>query len=233
MTAAAVTERFEAFLDELRARAQADPDIVGLVGLGSTAERDRVDEWSDHDFALVTAPGRQERFRSSLDWLPAAGSIALELREHHGGVKVIYDDGHVLEFGITDLAGLAGWAANAFDVLYDAGGVAEAMADIVAKPLPTGAPDDVRDVSLVLTQLFIGVGRARRGELLVPETASARRPSGTCCRCWADGSRRPGPCASTAWTRGAASRRPTRPWARGSTTCSRVGRRTAPGRCST
>lgn len=116
--------------------------------------------------AAVTAPGRQERFRSSLDWLPAAGSIALELREHHGGVKVIYDDGHVLEFGITDLAGLAGWAANAFDVLYDAGGVAEAMADIVAKPLPTGAPDDVRDVSLVLTQLFIGVGRARRGELL-------------------------------------------------------------------
>ena len=164
--AAATLERFEAVLDELRAMAEADPDIVGLVGMGSTAERDRVDEWSDHDFALLTAPGTEDRFRVCLDWFPGADGIALSVREHHGGMKVIYDDGRVLEFGITDLAGLAGWHANAYDVLYDAGGVADAMAKVAARPLPTGGPDDARDVSLVLTQLFIGVGRARRGELL-------------------------------------------------------------------
>ena len=166
LATAEIRERFEGLLDELRATAEADADIVGLVGMGSTAERDRVDEWSDHDFALLTAPGAGERFRQSLDWLPGAGGIALSVREHHGGMKVIYDDGRVLEFGITDLAGLHGWHANAYDVLYDAGGVADAMAKVVARPLPTGGPDDVRDVSLVLTQLFIGVGRARRGELL-------------------------------------------------------------------
>jgi hypothetical protein len=166
MTTTAIRECFGAFLDELRATAEADPDIVGLVGMGSTAERDRVDEWSDHDFALLTTPGAQERFRQGLDWLPGTEDIALQVREHHDGLKVIYDDGHVLEFGITDLVGLADWHANAYDVLYDAGGVAEAMAKVVARPLPAGAPDDVRDVSLVLTQLFIGVGRARRGELL-------------------------------------------------------------------
>lgn len=163
---AAIRERFDAFLDALTATARVDPDIVGLVGMGSTAERDRVDEWSDHDFALLTVPGAGERYRDRLDWLPGAEEIALRVREPHGGMKVIYDDGRVLEFGITDLAGLAGWHANAYDVLYDAGGVAAAMANVAARPLPTGVPDDERDVGLVLTQLFIGVGRARRGELL-------------------------------------------------------------------
>lgn len=163
---ARVLERFEDFLSDLRARAQADPDVVGLVGLGSTAERDRVDEWSDHDFALVTRPDSQERFRAGTDWLPDAESIALRLREHHGGGKVIYDDGSVLEFGVADLADLAGWSANAYEVLYDDGGVAEAMVAVAAKPLPAGEFDDARDAGLVLTQILIGVGRARRGELL-------------------------------------------------------------------
>ncbi|TFB46550.1 hypothetical protein [Cryobacterium tagatosivorans] len=163
---AATRARFDAFLAELRATAEADPEIVGLVAMGSTAERDRVDEWSDHDFALLTVPGAEDRFRDSLAWLPGADQIALSVREHHGGMKVIYDDGRVLEFGITDLPGLAGWHANAYDVLYDANGVTDAMARVAARPLPTGGPDDARDLALVLTQLFIGVGRARRGELL-------------------------------------------------------------------
>ena len=104
--------------------------------------------------------------RKDLSWLPAAGSIALSLVEHHGGVKVIYDDGHVLEFGIASVESLRGWSGNAVRVLVDKGGVTEAVAAMVAKPLPTGERDDARDVRLVCTQVLIGVGRSRRGELL-------------------------------------------------------------------
>src|SRR5690606_5188149 len=124
------------------------------------------DEWSDHDFALVTIPAHEDDFRHDLSWLPASSSIALSVVEHHGGVKVVYDDGHVLEFGIASLESLSGWSGNAVRVLVDKGGVSEAVASMVAKPLPTGSRDDARDVRLVCTQVLIGVGRARRGELL-------------------------------------------------------------------
>lgn len=166
-------ERFARFIDLLTATAERTPEIIGFVGMGSTAQRERADEWSDHDFALVTVEGAQDRFRYDLDWLPASESIALSVVEHHGGVKVIYEDGHVLEFGIASIDGLVrDWNANAdaFEVFYDAGGVAEAFAIVAAKPLPTGAPDNAGDVRLVLTQLLIGTGRARRGELLSANT---------------------------------------------------------------
>lgn len=166
MSAAQSPERFERFITLLTATAERDPGIVGLVGMGSTAQRHRADEWSDHDFALVTVDGAEDDYRADLSWLPGAAAIALSVRESHGGMKVIYDDGHVLEFGITSLAGLATWAGNAYEVFFDAGGVEEAFAAMVAKPLPTGERDDAADVRLVLTQVLIGLGRFRRGEVL-------------------------------------------------------------------
>ena len=159
-----VHDRFSRFLDRLVEFARTDDRVVGVVGMGSTAARQRVDEWSDHDFALVTKSGREDDFRFDLSWLPAAERIALSVVEDHGGVKVVYDDGHVLEFGITDIAGLAGWKANAYEVLVGPAELEGAMAAIAVRPAVDAAAG--RHVALVLTQLLIGVGRARRGERL-------------------------------------------------------------------
>jgi hypothetical protein len=162
-------QRFDRFLEDLLATAVDDPDIVGIVAMGSTAARDRVDEWSDHDIAVVTTAAACERFRSDLTtWLPDATSIAMSAREHHDGIVVVLDDGNVVELGVTSLDDLAHWGAdpNAVDVLYDTGGVAEVIAVVVATPPPTGAPDDARDIRVALARLLIGAGRARRGEVL-------------------------------------------------------------------
>ncbi len=159
-------ERFDEFIATLTATAAQHPNIVGFVGLGSTAHRDRTDDWSDHDFALVTTEGAQDAFRSDLSWLPWSTEIALSVIENHGGMKVIYDNGHVLEYGISSVDQLAHWSANAWTVFYDDHDVTATMESVAAKDLPTGAPDDNRDIRLVLTQLLIGVGRARRGEIL-------------------------------------------------------------------
>lgn len=158
-------ERFDEFIETLRRTAEATPEIVGFVGLGSTAARHRADEWSDHDFALVTLDGTEDSFRQDLGWLPWAHSVALSVIEDHGGMKVIYDDGHVLEYGITSLAHLAQWKANSWEVFYDGGGVTATMQAIDAETREIDA-NDGRDIRLVLTQLLIGVGRARRGETL-------------------------------------------------------------------
>lgn len=157
--------RFENYLHAVERGLAERADVVGLVGMGSTAERDRVDEWSDHDLAVVTTDGLQDAYRSAGAWLPDPDDIALEVHEHHGGVKVVYDDGHVIEYGVANLDELASWAANAYDVRLDRGGVAATMAAIAARPVPE-APELQRDLSLVLALTLIGVGRARRGEVL-------------------------------------------------------------------
>ncbi len=157
---------FEKYLEELADVARSRADVVGLAGFGSTADRSRVDQWSDHDFAWVTEPGAEDSYRYDLSWLPRSEQIALSVVEHHGGVKVIYDDGRVLEFGITSLADFVNWAGNRIEVIVDKGGVAEAVDTILHKPLPEGEPDASVAARLVLTQLLIGVGRARRGEVL-------------------------------------------------------------------
>lgn len=57
---ATTRQRFEDYLESVRARLATDTRVVGLVGMGSTAERWRVDEWSDHDLAIIVtqAPKR-------------------------------------------------------------------------------------------------------------------------------------------------------------------------------
>lgn len=159
-------ERFAVFLDEVVALAERDPRLVGLVVMGSGADPARLDEWSDHDLALVTVPGHQDTFRHDLSWLPRAESIAMSAVEHHGGVKVVYDDGHLVELGIATADELATWHGNAARVLVDKGGVAAAVRTMQERPLPTGPPDDARDVRVFCTLLLAGVGRARRGEVL-------------------------------------------------------------------
>ena len=157
---------FDRYLAELAAVAESRHDVLGLAGFGSTADRSRVDEWSDHDFALVTMDGAEDRYRHDLSWLPGSQHIALSVVEHHGGVKVVYDDGRVLEFGITSLADFTNWVGNRVEVIVDKGGVAAAVASILSAPLAEGGPDADRAIRLVLTQLLIGVGRYRRGEVL-------------------------------------------------------------------
>lgn len=158
-------DQFAEYLERLADVARGERDVVGLVAFGSTADRARVDEWSDHDFAWLTRPGADDRFRYDLAWLPDAERIALSVVEGHGGVKVVYDDGHVLEFGIASLDGYAQWVANRAEVIVDKGGVAEATAAILAKPAPAG-DDAERAIRLFVTQLLIGAGRARRGEVV-------------------------------------------------------------------
>ena len=53
---------YQRFLDELTSTLDADPLVLGLVALGSTADAALRDRWSDHDFWIITSPGSQSRY---------------------------------------------------------------------------------------------------------------------------------------------------------------------------
>lgn len=155
---------FDTLLSQLAETARSARDVVGLVAFGSTAARERADEWSDHDFAWLVSPGAAEKYRLDLTWLPHSQSIALSVVEHHGGVKVIYGNGHRLEFGIADVNSFSTWAGGPAEVIVGDDEVRRATRSVVANR-PEGTIDANREIRLFLTQLFSGVGRARRGEV--------------------------------------------------------------------
>lgn len=159
-------ERFEQYLRAVRDRLARDDRILGLVGMGSTAERHRVDEWSDHDLAIVTAPGHQEEVRRDRWWLPDAERIVLDVVEWHGGGTLVFDDGRVIEFGVASPEELAGWSVHHHDVLLDRGGVAEAVERAVARS-PRNRNASLADaLALVVAKVHVGAGKAQRGETL-------------------------------------------------------------------
>ena len=155
---------YRGFTTELVTRLEADPRVIGLVAAGSTAERDYApDEWSDHDFLVITVPGVQEELRSNLSWLPRAEEIALSFRETAHGLKVVYGDGHMLEFAIVDLGELGAVALNRTRVLIDRGGV-QVRVDETTRG--RDQPTDEFLFGMTVTGALVAGGRGGRGETL-------------------------------------------------------------------
>ena len=129
------------------------------------ADRDySPDEWSDHDFFLITRAGEQEPLRQDLRWLPAHERIVFSFRETEHGLKVLYDDGHMIEFAVFDVEEIALAGVNRYRTLLDRGGVEEACALVRDHPRPQR--DDDYLFGMVLSAALVAIGRGRRGELL-------------------------------------------------------------------
>jgi hypothetical protein len=159
---------YRSFTRHLRARLESDVRVLGLVALGSMAELGRTpDAWSDHDFFVITVAGAQESFRQDLSWLPESERIVLKVRETAHGLKVLYDDGHLLEFAIFDEAELHLARVNDYRVLLDRTNLEADLRHLRTKSAAEVASFDVeRAFALFLSALLVGAGRTARGEVL-------------------------------------------------------------------
>jgi hypothetical protein len=157
---------YAAFTAELRSSLDGRDGVLGLVAVGSMAARDyQPDEWSDHDFFVVTSTGSQEIFRQELEWLPRGDRITLAFRETDHGLKVVYDDAHLIEFAVFDPEELGLAGVNRYRVLLDTGGVEERLAEVAAATARR-PHDERRDFGMFVAHVLVGAGRARRGEVL-------------------------------------------------------------------
>lgn len=166
-------ELFLRYEDQLTANLAERDDVIGLVFVGSAADHSRFDEWSDHDFFVVTKAGHAEALRQDLSWLPNPGDIEISPRETAHGLKVVYRDGHVLEFAVFDDEELELASVNYNLVTLDkSGSFADRIAALEKRTSEQAvkAGEDYKPdarYELFLCQLLIGVGRARRGEALI------------------------------------------------------------------
>ena len=158
--------RFIKYSESLIDSCKKNPKIIGLVLVGSTAETERVDEWSDHDFFVITESNDQEPLRNDLSWLPQPQEIAFWFRETEHGLKVVYRSGDVLEFAIFDRDELRGCTVNHHRLAYGDEKVRQALSEAKNRLPEVVVGDDLADFRQFLSVLIIQVGRARRGELL-------------------------------------------------------------------
>jgi hypothetical protein len=156
--------------ERLWERLACEPDVLGLVALGSmSGEPPLPDAWSDHDFFVVTSHGAQERFRTRLDWLPDPDDVVLSFRETAHGVKALYRSAHLLEFAVFDPDELRLARVNRFRVLLDRADVAARMRAVreeSARASAADRPDDGWLLGQLLAALVVGTGRFQRGERL-------------------------------------------------------------------
>jgi hypothetical protein len=160
-----------AFTEAVCERLSGDPDLLGLVGLGSTSGLPPgPDRLSDHDLFLVVRPGTQERFRDDLRWLPtSAGPVALAFRETAHGVKVLLASGHLVEFAVFDPGELSLARVNRHALLLDRADLAPRLAQVrqaTVAALAGPRLDLPWHAGQLLTNLVTGAGRAARGERL-------------------------------------------------------------------
>jgi hypothetical protein len=159
-------EQFETFTGQLTANLEHDNRVIGLIALGSMAQQDyQPDEFSDHDFFVVTIDGEQEQFRQRFDWLPDRDQIVYTFRETQHGVKILYGSGHLLEYAVFDQEELFLAKVNRYRVLLDKSTIAEDLATI-EKASVSAPPDPNFLFGNFITHLFVGVGRYARGEKL-------------------------------------------------------------------
>ncbi len=142
------------------------PCVLGIVALGSTADPLLRDVWSDHDFAIVLHQADPEQFLSDVEWMPHAARIVGHAR--HGGIynTVVYDDGHKVEYVVSNDTSAAALLVTRFAMLLDRGEIKgrieEAHARTLARQKST-ADQASTPVNLAIV-LLTATHRLERGE---------------------------------------------------------------------
>lgn len=158
-------ERLLSRLDEIGHSLRDSGNALALLGLGSCGqETDRLDDYSDLDFFAIVDNGSKWRFINSLDWLERVGPIAYALRNTADGYKLMFEDGIFCEFAVFEPHELANipfapgrvvWQQPWFDARC-------------CEPKIDRAPEPSRDIHWLVgeavTNLYVGMGRYRRGE---------------------------------------------------------------------
>ena len=154
-------------LDEIGRALAGAGDALALLALGSVGvELDRLDAYSDLDLFVVVQDSALPAYRAGLGWLNAVHPIAYAFQNTAVGYKVLFEDGIYMEFAVFTLAELEQAEFPEARIVWKAPGVDDAIR--LPHGVPVSRPDRAVEWLLgeALTNLYVGLGRYRRGERL-------------------------------------------------------------------
>jgi hypothetical protein len=162
---------FQQFTATLQRTLSADHRVRAVIGIGSLAQPERVDRWSDHDFWMIATAEGQAHFLADLSWLPDHSAIALALRPAPEYYTVLYTSGHIAEFAVFALTDLSRGQLDRYRVLFDKDDIGPQIQAIYERTLDKQqAADPKRTIGHFLVALCTGAARDARGERLSART---------------------------------------------------------------
>lgn len=157
-------------LDAIGRSLERHPQALALLGLGSVGvERDRMDAFSDLDFFALVEEGAKTAFLEDLSWLSDVAPVAFAFRNTDDGYKLLYADGIFCEMAVFTPTELARVPYAPGRIVWRRPGVHDTIATPV-QSLPVPSNRSVEWLAgEALTNLYVGLGRLRRGELLTAQ----------------------------------------------------------------
>ena len=139
---------------------------LALLGLGSVGlERERIDEYSDLDFFAIVKEGYKQEFIDNLNWLSNIHPLVYAFRNTVDGYKALYQDDIFCEFAVFEPWELEKIPFSEGKIIWKQGYFNESLC--IPKRLPTPTESSVEYlVGEAITNLYVGVGRYKRGEKL-------------------------------------------------------------------
>lgn len=168
-------------LDEIAHSIERSGHALALIALGSVGQDiERLDDYSDLDFFVIAEDGYIDRYINSLDWLEDISPVAYQYRNTADGHKVLFEDGVFCEFAVFERNKLMHIPFAPGRVIWKR----DDVEDSITLPsrdysLPSGSSSVEWLLGEVLSSLYAGMSRHRRGEKLaaaslVQGTAVAR-----------------------------------------------------------
>ena len=126
---------FDDYTERLRTSLESARGVVGLVVMGTTSDSTHRDQWSDHDFWVITEPGMQDSFVEDLSWLPDYQNIAITIKHGPRGRTILFRNRHKVEFLVFDAGEAQAGKVERYTVLIDRDRIAELLETIHAETL--------------------------------------------------------------------------------------------------
>lgn len=153
-------------LDEIGGSLSQNSHALALLGLGSVGEElHRLDSYSDLDFYVLVETGYKRDFIENLDWLSNLCPIAYHFLNTEDGYKLLFADGIFCEFAVFEPQELQEMPFALGRVIWKRADVSEAIAQPV-KIFTTSKRAVEYLLGEALTNLYVGMGRDKRGEKL-------------------------------------------------------------------
>lgn len=139
---------------------------LALIGLGSSGiENNRLDHYSDLDFFVIAKKGFKQIFLQDLAWLSTIQAVVYQFRNTADGYKILFDDGVFCEFAVFELTELENIPFAEGSIIWKE----DVVDEDIRRPLRQhDAVAHTVDWQLneALTNLYVGLCRYRRGEIL-------------------------------------------------------------------
>lgn len=153
-------------LDEIGQSLAHSHHALALIGLGSVGtEIDRLDEYSDLDFFAIVEPTYKSRYILHPDWLYTVHPIAFAFENTADGYKLLYADGIFCECAVFEPHELRTATFASGRIIWQRADFDSALAEPQPRPAQKPASREWL-IGEALTNLYVGLGRYRRGEKL-------------------------------------------------------------------